>query len=83
MRSLPKPPLSQALGDALHHIRTRQGLSQEDAAWRCGIDRAHYGHLERGEHTPTLATLWKIAEGLQVKPATIIRRAERHMDESP
>lgn len=75
-------PLPQAFGEAIREIRHERGLNQEEVALTCDLDRAYYGHIERGVHNPTIVTVWKIAEGLGVKPATLIRRAERHMQES-
>lgn len=81
---MPQLPIAlpQALGEAVREIRHEKGLSQEDAALDANIDRAYFGHIERGTKRATIVTLWKIAEGLDVKPATIIRRAERHMRDS-
>jgi transcriptional regulator with XRE-family HTH domain len=79
MRALPML-LPQAFGAVVRELRLERGISQEDLALNSGLDRAHVGHIERGAHGPTLIVLWKLAGTLGVKPATIIRRVERHMD---
>lgn len=73
---------AQAFGDALRELREERGLSQEAAALACGIDRAYFGSLERAVKTPTLKTLWRIADALETKPSTILSRAERLAEKS-
>jgi XRE family transcriptional regulator, regulator of sulfur utilization len=70
----------QAFGDALRALREERGLSQEAAALTCGIDRAYFGKLERAAKTPTLATVWKIADGFETRPSELLVRAERLLD---
>lgn len=71
------PSRSQAFGEALRQIRTERGLSQEAAALACGIDRAYFGHLERATKTPTLKTVWRIADAFETQPSYLLIRAER------
>lgn len=71
---------SQAFGIALREFREERQLSQEGAALRCGIDRAHFGQLERAIKTPTLKTLWRIADGFDTQPSELLERTERLLD---
>ncbi|HEY8082522.1 MAG TPA: helix-turn-helix transcriptional regulator [Solirubrobacterales bacterium] len=68
---------SQAFGKAVSEVRTELGLSQEEAALAGGIDRAYFGHIERATKTPTLKTVWKVANALKVQPSELLRRTER------
>ena len=72
---------SQAFGMALRELREKRNLSQEAAAFICGIDRAYFGRLERADKTPTLTTVWRIADGLGTRPSRLLARAERILDE--
>ena len=45
-------------------IRKKRGLSQEELALLCGVDRTYVGRIERMERTPSLVVLQKIADGL-------------------
>ncbi len=45
-------------------IRKERGLSQEELALLCGVDRTYVGRIERMERTPSLVVLQKIADGL-------------------
>lgn len=40
------------------------GISQEELAFRSSIHRTYMGAIERGEKSPTLITIEKIATGL-------------------
>jgi XRE family transcriptional regulator, regulator of sulfur utilization len=68
---------AEAFGQALREARLKAGLSQEEAASLGGLDRAYLGHLERASKTPTISTVWKVAEAVEVKPSQLIARAER------
>jgi transcriptional regulator with XRE-family HTH domain len=68
---------SQAFGKAVSEVRIELGLSQEDAALASGIDRAYFGHIERATKSPTLKTVWKVADALKVQPSELLRRTEK------
>lgn len=72
---------AQAFGDALRELREERGLSQEAAALACGIDRAYFGQLERAIKTPTLRTVWRIADALETPASALLARAERLSNE--
>lgn len=56
----------QRLGARIKEIRTEMKLSQEELAFRCGIDAAQIGYIERGQRSATLETFEKIAHGLGI-----------------
>lgn len=47
-------------------MRKRLNISQEELGDRCGLHRTYIGAIERGEKSPTLDTVEKIAKGLSV-----------------
>ena len=49
-------------GNILRKIREGRGLSQESFSELCGISRAYYGRIERGEHSATLELCQKVSE---------------------
>jgi len=73
----PRSPSHAAFGQAVRELREERGTSQETFALRCGIDRSHYGGMERGERNPSLTTIYKIADALEVRPSEIHARAEQ------
>jgi len=53
-------------------IRNERGLSQEELALLCGIDRTYIGRIERLERKPTIVVLDKIATGLGIKLSELL-----------
>jgi len=55
------------LGQNIARIRKQEtGLTQADMGTYSGISRAYYGRIELGLHSPTIETLLKIANALNV-----------------
>lgn len=50
----------------LKAVRARAGLSLSQAAELTGVSKAMLGQIERGESSPTIATLWKLAKGFHL-----------------
>jgi transcriptional regulator with XRE-family HTH domain len=50
--------------------RIAADLSQEELASRMGVEQYCISGWEAGRRNPTLITLWRAAEALQVAPAT-------------
>lgn len=59
-------PINQYLSATLKSLRAEHGWSLERAAKETGVSKAMLGQIERGESSPTIATLWKIAGGFSV-----------------
>tara|TARA_R100001440_G_scaffold24211_1_gene39278 strand:+ start:2760 stop:3329 length:570 start_codon:yes stop_codon:yes gene_type:complete len=51
------------LASTLKSLRQQRGWSLDRASEATGVSKAMLGQIERGESSPTLATLWKIATG--------------------
>ena len=71
-----RSPANQAVGRTLRSVRAQSGYSQEAFARHCGIDRANYGAIERGEFNVTLDTIVKLAAGLGITVAELLHRAK-------
>jgi len=56
--------ISKSIAQHLQSVRTGRGLSLDKTAKLTGVSKAMLGQIERGESSPTIATLWKIATGL-------------------
>lgn len=56
--------LTQQLGQRLRLCRQQRGWSLDRLAAACGVSKAMLGQIERGESSPTVVTLWRIAGGL-------------------
>ncbi len=53
-------------GKLIAEKRKAIGISQEELAFRCGIHRTYIGAIERGEKSPTLTTIEKLSNGLNI-----------------
>jgi len=58
--------INKAFGLRVAEIRRRQNISQEAFAFKCSLHRTYIGTIERGEKSPTLNTIEKLAKGLNV-----------------
>ncbi len=67
--------LRMRLGAAIRERRTAMEFSQESFADSIQMHRAYYSSIERGERNLTLATLWRVAEGLKLSLADLLKSA--------
>ncbi|MTH45987.1 helix-turn-helix domain-containing protein [Intestinirhabdus alba] len=68
--------LTYFLAATLKRLRQQRGWSLSQLAAATGVSKAMLGQIERGESSPTVATLWKIATGLNVPFSTFISPPE-------
>ncbi|HAZ78196.1 MAG TPA: XRE family transcriptional regulator [Enterobacteriaceae bacterium] len=68
--------LPQYLSATLKTLRQSRGWSLSRLATETGVSKAMLGQIERNESSPTVATLWKIATGLNVPLSTFITAAD-------
>jgi len=60
-------------GKALRERRHKLGVSQEEFADLCGLDRAYVGGIERGERNVGLANIEKLAKALKISLSELFR----------
>lgn len=75
-RRIRKSP-EDAFGHVLRAVRQNLSLSQEALADEGGYHRTYISLLERGEKSPSLRTIFNLAQALQTTPTDLIRRTER------
>lgn len=68
---------AKKIGKVIQEYRWQKELSQELLSGLAGIDRTHYSKIERGLRSPTLETIFKIANALDVPPHEIIESIEK------
>jgi transcriptional regulator with XRE-family HTH domain len=71
--------LKQAVGDVVRELREERGISQEELSFRTGRHRTYVSLLERGKHSPSLDTVWLLADGLGVSPSEFVRMVESRL----
>ncbi|CAG9165565.1 helix-turn-helix domain-containing protein [Cupriavidus pinatubonensis] len=69
--------LAQAFGGAIRARRLAAGIAQETLANLAGIERSHTGKIERGQHMPSLAIIFRLARALDCSPADLIAATEK------
>lgn len=57
--------LARHISVTLQLLRKQRGWSLDKTAAATGVSKAMLGQIERGESSPTVATLWKIATGFE------------------
>ncbi len=58
--------IKEKVGQRIKELRTKQGLSQEEFAFRCELDRTYITSLERGKRNISLTNLEKIANAFNI-----------------
>lgn len=66
----------QGLGQALQEARDKRGLTQEALSLETGVHRNYIGGIERGERSPSVEAIVKLADALDLTLADLFRRAE-------
>lgn len=72
--------VKKAFGKALREVRKKRGLSQLDVATAGDLDRAYMSELERGLKNPSLETIFRLADAMDVSPVELIRKAVEFVD---
>ena len=63
-------------GRVIFELRIKKGLTQEVLSGLACIPRSHLAMIESGRISPTVDTLWKIAEALGMHLSDLIRLVE-------
>ncbi len=76
-RTPPEPfALNAHFGHVVWRHRRAHGWSQEEFAFRAGLNRSYGGEIERGSANPSLATVVKIAEAFGIAPSVLVGEVE-------
>jgi len=79
---LKRSRVALAFGETLKLARRRRGLSQEQLATVCNIDRTYPSLLERGLRTPSLSVLLDLAAALQIPPERLVIETSALVEDS-
>ncbi|WP_405041413.1 helix-turn-helix transcriptional regulator [Parvibaculum sp.] len=69
--------MRKVFGQNLRRTRLEKGLSQEALALEAGVDRTYISALERGIYSATVTMIGKLADVLEVEPASLLDRPMR------
>lgn len=62
----PISKLHKQFGERIQQLRAEREMTQEDLAFKVGVDRSYMGFVERGARNPTLDKIGKITQVLKV-----------------
>lgn len=62
-----KAQLLIEIGNRIRLKREEKNLSQQDLAALCNFEKANMSRLEAGRTNPTISTLYKISQALEIK----------------
>ena len=74
--------LDRVFGTCLREARRQVGLTQEELALQCGIERTYISFLERGLRKPSVNALFVLCGALQMVPSKLIRQVETVLKDS-
>lgn len=72
-----KKELLVNLGNNLRSLRLERGLSQEELAFKIDSARNFIGCIERAEKSPTIFTLFRIAQALNVNLEFLVKDVDK------
>lgn len=72
----------EAFGIVLKQTRSAKGLSQEQLALSCDLDRTFISMLERGQRQPSLTSIILISTSLEIPADQLIKLTVDLMDEN-
>lgn len=82
-----RPSTNQALMNALAlELKARRkelGLTQEDLAGRCDLDRPYISLIEVARKQPTLSVLYRLAEALELPLGGFMERVQERYLKAP
>lgn len=68
-----------AFGKVLRKLRIEAGLTQEQFGFDAGLRRTYVSILELGQQQPSLTTIFKIANALNIPASKLIELVEREI----
>ncbi len=64
----------EAIAENLRYNRESRGLSLDQLAALTGVSKSMLRQIETGKSSPTIATIWKIANGLKLSFSALLHR---------
>jgi len=64
--------IRRQVGRNLSKLRKDKGLTQEELAFDCELDRTYISGIERGIRNPTVLIIQKIAAALKIPPHRLL-----------
>ena len=68
--------IAETIADNLRSFREQRGLSLDGVSELTGVSKSMLRQIEMGRSSPTISTLWKIANGLKISFTTLLKRRD-------
>ncbi len=68
-----KKKFAAMIGEHLRTLREKEGISQENLSLKAGYYRTYVGKIEQGLYSPSLHTIWRLANALGYKLSDFFR----------
>lgn len=68
--------LQQVFGNKVRELRLQQGLSQDELAFYCGMDRPQITKIEQGKVNVTLETIERLSQALRIKTSLLLEETK-------
>lgn len=79
----PERRIRREFARRVRELREAAGATQGEIAARCKLSKVYYGTMELGKKSASLETIAKLAHGLGVTPAELLRFDAPPADPSP
>lgn len=67
-----KEQLQKIIGNRIKMLRESKGISQQVLAAMCNFEKGNLSRIEAGRTNPTLMTLYKISQALEIKVTDLV-----------
>jgi transcriptional regulator with XRE-family HTH domain len=71
------------MGNELRKAREQAGLTQEQLSFRASLSRPYVSRLERNLKSPTVDTLFRICDALDISAVDVIKRVDAARKRNP
>jgi len=65
--------ISKKLGENLKKVRAKKKMSQGALARLLEVDKGYISNIENGKKNPTLATIQRLADALEISVSELLR----------
>jgi transcriptional regulator with XRE-family HTH domain len=72
--------LTKAVGENLHRLRAERKWSMDELSARSGVSKAMLHQIELSKSIPTIAVVWRIADGLKVPFSELLSQPREASD---
>ncbi len=69
--------VARAVGEIVRRERSTMRLSQQSFALLADVARTYFSEIVSGSRQPTLVTIWKIADALNMEPSQLVMLIEK------